>query len=349
MCRTCAHAQSSELPALESYYDTAYKISLSSDEHDQLYEVVDGREMFRTDKQRDLVCAFIDLAPGMTILDYGAAKAMTLRKICEVRPGLRPHVFDVSSAYAAHWQGWLAPNDCAIYELPSRWWQSFDLVTAHFVLEHVADPLMTLRHIKSVLKPGGRLFMSVPNVVANTGDLLVADHINHFTPNSLRVALDKAGFELEVRDDRAYRGAFLVVARARAESPASRDRNVAADPREIQSLIKIAEFWTAASARIEESACTHAGKPCAIYGAGFYGSFIATRLGPDANIACFIDRNPHVRTQPHLGRRVVAPENLPPDVSVVYAGLNPAHARLILSDVKEWRGRELELVFLSDD
>ena len=349
VCRNCAHAQSSELQNLEGYYDTDYHISLSSDDHDQIYEIVEKREVFRTDKQCELVRSFVELAPTMTVLDYGAGKATTLRKICSERNGLRPHVFDVSRSYAAHWQGWIESADCATYELPSKWSQHFDVVTAHFVLEHVAEPLDILRQIKGVLKPGGQLFMSVPNIFANTGDLLVADHINHFTPNSLRVALAKTGFEIEVYEDDTYRGAFVVVARAREESTIELDGGGAARPEEIRPLIVIADFWTDASARIARAARMHTGERCVIYGAGFYGSFIATRLEADAEIACFVDRNPYVRSQPHMGRPVVAPEDLPPDVSVVYAGLNPAHARSILADVEEWRGRKLEMVFLSDD
>jgi 2-polyprenyl-3-methyl-5-hydroxy-6-metoxy-1,4-benzoquinol methylase len=348
VCRTCAHAQSSELRNLEKYYDTDYKISLSSNDHDQLYEIVDGRNVFRTDKQCDLVRALVELAPGMMILDYGAAKAATLRKICNAQPGLRPHVFDVSNAYAAHWKGWLEPGDCATYELPSEWSKRFDVVTAHFVLEHVTEPLTILRKLKGVLKRGGRLFMSVPNVLANTGDLLVADHINHFTPNSLRVVLAKTGFEIEVFEDDAFRGAFVVVARAGETRSIECDGGVAATPEEIRSLLAIADLWTEASSRIVHSARTHTGKRCAIYGAGFYGSFIATRLAAGAEIVCFVDRNPHVRCRPHFGLPVVAPEDLPPDVSVVYAGLNPAQARSILSHVKEWRERKLETVFLGD-
>ncbi len=349
ICLTCGHVQCSELDELDSYYDTDYQISLSSNDHDQLYEVVDGRKVFRTEKQCDLVCSFVKLTSGMAILDYGAAKAATLRKICNARAGLRPHVFDVSNSYAAHWQGWLEPAACATYELPSEWSQRFDVVTAHFVLEHVAEPLAILRQIKGVLKPGGRLFMSVPNVLANIGDLLVADHINHFTPNSLRVALAKTGFEIEVCEDGAFRGAFVVVARAREENSIELDGGATSDPEEIRSLIAIADFWTDASARIARAARMHTGERCAIYGAGFYGSFITTRLEADTEIACFVDRNPHLLCRPHFGRPVVAPENLPLDVSVVYVGLNPAHARSILSDVKEWRGRELEMVFLGDD
>jgi len=39
----------------------------------------------------------------------------------------------------------------------------FDVVTAFEVLEHLADPVATLRSMLSVLRPGGQLFVTVPN------------------------------------------------------------------------------------------------------------------------------------------------------------------------------------------
>lgn len=41
--------------------------------------------------------------------------------------------------------------------------QSYDLVEAGFVLEHVDDPELLLRRIHGFLRPGGRVFIAVPN------------------------------------------------------------------------------------------------------------------------------------------------------------------------------------------
>ena len=51
ICDVCAHVQSPEPPDLAAYYDTNYKISLDSEEHDQLYEMRDGAPVYRTDRQ----------------------------------------------------------------------------------------------------------------------------------------------------------------------------------------------------------------------------------------------------------------------------------------------------------
>ena len=41
---------------------------------------------------------------------------------------------------------------------------SVDILTAHFVMEHLSNPDATFRYWKRVLKPGGRLHIAVPNI-----------------------------------------------------------------------------------------------------------------------------------------------------------------------------------------
>jgi methionine biosynthesis protein MetW len=92
--------------------------------------------------------------------------------------------------------------------------QSFDLVLCIEVLEHLFSPQLAAREIARVLRPGGRLVASTPNVAywrlrANLlfglwnpiGDELAVQqpwrdpHIRFFTPTTLKRMLDMAGFD----------------------------------------------------------------------------------------------------------------------------------------------------------
>jgi hypothetical protein len=47
-----------------------------------------------------------------------------------------------------------------------------------------------------------------------------------------------------------------------------------------------------------------------------------------------------------LGLPVYSPADLPEDIEVIFAGLNPANARAALTDVPEWKDRSIKIVFL---
>jgi SAM-dependent methyltransferase len=341
VCDRCGHAQSPELPDVRRFYDTEYRISLASEEHDQLVTLGDGRNVFRTDFQAEAALSMAAPPQGAQVLDYGAAKASTLRKIMSTRPDITPYVFDVSQDYRGHWNGWIAPGHQAIYRLPDGWEQTFDLITAHFVLEHVADPLGMLRTVAGLLKPEGKLFLSVPDALGNPGDLMVIDHLNHFVAGSLRTAFARAGLEVLELDAATFAGALIVAAR-RAPDPRPPIRDVDA----IERTRAAAAGWARSTERIHAAAARHRGSPAAIYGAGFYGSWIATLLGDNPDLRCFLDRNPHAQDDIHIGLPVLAPDAAPDEIEVVYAGLNPLKARAILASVPTLTDRTI--IWLDD-
>lgn len=90
-------------------------------------------------------------------------------------------------------------------ELPP---ESFDGITFFDVLEHVHDPVGDLRKAFSLLRPGGMVFVKAPNIEALQAGLFgkwwygldVPRHLFHFSPRSLRRALEVTGFRpIEVR------------------------------------------------------------------------------------------------------------------------------------------------------
>jgi SAM-dependent methyltransferase len=345
VCETCGHAQSPDLTDLATYYDTDYKINLASEDCDHLYDTVDGVPVFRADHQARLVRETCAPRPGARILDYGAAKAATLRLLLAEVPGAEGHVFDVSRDYQDSWRDWIPSERQAVYQLPAQWAGSFDLVTSHFVLEHVAEPLRMLRDLARMLKPDGKIFLLVPDAIANPGDLVVVDHVNHFTESSLTAALARAGLKLDRLERGAYRGAYVVVASLATGEVTATDRTLLA--RELAELAGIAALWRDVRKIVDAEAATLASRKLAIYGAGFYGTFIAAALENRIRPTCFLDRNPHAQKAPHLGLAVLDPAALPADVDAVFAGLNPRIARDVLERWKRDIGRpDLQMIYL---
>jgi 2-polyprenyl-3-methyl-5-hydroxy-6-metoxy-1,4-benzoquinol methylase len=90
----------------------------------------------------------------------------------------------------------------ALKDLPDA---AFDIVTLWHVLEHVYDLHGTLQHLHRVLKPGGHLFIAVPNYTsddaAHYGGCWAAwdvpRHLYHFSPHSMKMLLEKHGFRMQ--------------------------------------------------------------------------------------------------------------------------------------------------------
>jgi predicted SAM-dependent methyltransferase len=82
---------------------------------------------------------------------------------------------------------------------------SFDAVTLNHVIEHLHDPVRTLRICRRILRPGGMLWLATPNLGslghARFGPawrgLEPPRHLVLFTVEAARRALNSAGFERE--------------------------------------------------------------------------------------------------------------------------------------------------------
>jgi 2-polyprenyl-3-methyl-5-hydroxy-6-metoxy-1,4-benzoquinol methylase len=79
---------------------------------------------------------------------------------------------------------------------------AFDAVTLNHVVEHLPDPIATLRECARVLKKGGNLVLATPNIASLSHKIYKNDwrglepprHLHIFSPAAMRKALELAGF-----------------------------------------------------------------------------------------------------------------------------------------------------------
>ncbi|HVM89463.1 MAG TPA: class I SAM-dependent methyltransferase [Puia sp.] len=81
---------------------------------------------------------------------------------------------------------------------------SFDVITMWHVLEHVHDLHGYLEQLKNILRPGGRIFIAVPNYACYDASFYknfwaaydVPRHLYHFSPEAMFQLLHKHGLKL---------------------------------------------------------------------------------------------------------------------------------------------------------
>ena len=89
-----------------------------------------------------------------------------------------------------------------LYRLPA---QTFDAITMWHVLEHVHELHAYIGQLKKILKPGGNLFIAVPNYTSYDAGVYkeywaaydVPRHLYHFSPQSMKKLLSSHGMKLE--------------------------------------------------------------------------------------------------------------------------------------------------------
>ena len=81
---------------------------------------------------------------------------------------------------------------------------SFDAITLWHVLEHVHQLHDYIKRLKELLKPGGKIFIAVPNYESTDSSIYnsywaaydVPRHLYHFTPKSIQVLVEQHGLKL---------------------------------------------------------------------------------------------------------------------------------------------------------
>lgn len=177
------------------------------------------------DEELRQLCA----VPGGKLLDVGCGSGLWLASMREHGWEVAGVDFDAAAVSAGTRQGLsLCAGSLEAQRYPDA---AFDAVMLNHVIEHTPDPVATLAECRRVLKPGGQFILYTPNVQSlghrmfgqHWRGLEPPRHLHLFSPESIRAALQQAGFtRTSVRTvNSAYIWRQSVALRARARDPGS--------------------------------------------------------------------------------------------------------------------------------
>lgn len=349
-CEVCGHLQTNELDNVEQYYAEEYSVNSSSEDEDQLYAVINGEPIYRADHQARILNHKVSFEPGSNVLDYGCAKAPTLKKILDQGVDVNAHLFDVTKRYVPFWERFPVGTKWAVSKVDSDWVGKMDVVLSFYALEHVVDLKLGMENITQLMRAGGVFYFIVPNVYKNVADFIVADHVNHFSRSSLLRLMQESGFVNVDVDDTSHDAAFVVsgeyVGTSNRESAQVSELTKTLIAIDHQSVKEMSDYWSEIIGKIHTFEESIGDGELAIYGAGFYGNFIASKLKAPEKIKCFIDRNEHLQGASMRGVEVLSPVALPASVTAVLVGVNPAGARNAIKEIGVWGDKKLDIFYL---
>jgi 2-polyprenyl-3-methyl-5-hydroxy-6-metoxy-1,4-benzoquinol methylase len=341
ICANCGHVMSDAggLDDVAGYYGAEYDSLLDSPESDDLYDLdVLGQPIYRSQIQLDNLVRLANLPPKGRVLDFGCGKGAFLGRFARQYPGWELAGADVSERYrpfAEPVTGVERGHGKAAgpAQAPPG---PFDLVTMFFVAEHLVEPAATLARVASWLAPGGLLCLTVPNVMINTIDAFLGDHLSHFSAPSLAALMHRVGLRPLVLSEHHQLGQITLMAAPDSAVTARPAVNLGGDlvAAYTGAIRAGVAHWAECGARV---AAFLAQRPSghgtlAVYGAGVFGSYLALSADPALeSIACFLDQSPFKIGTTHMGRPVLHPRDIPSTISDVLVGLNPARAREILA------------------
>jgi SAM-dependent methyltransferase len=180
-------------------YDAAYYRGEGADSFVQYTEEMANPDTIRAYEWRGITRAVRSLCNSSEVkwLDFGCGLGGLVRYA--LAHGF-PNVYGYDQGWGADWareHGIPLLDDGQLREQA----ESFDVVTAIEVVEHIPGPLAPMGQIASLLKPGGVLFLTTGNAAAfrdsfTTWKYVHPDiHVAYFEPRTLSEAFRRVGLE----------------------------------------------------------------------------------------------------------------------------------------------------------
>lgn len=199
----------------------------------------------------------------------------------------------------------------------------YDVVILVGVLEHLRDLGEAFRHLRTILNPGGQLYVEVPDATAFADwsnapfQDFSTEHINFFAPVSLDNLMLVHGFR-RVFSEQNHREQSWKTVMSNVSAAYRKVDAVPAGPLTFDAATAAGLERYIAACRAEDAtlhakvaALAASGRPVLVWGVGTHTSrLMATSRLAEANIVAFIESNARYHGKTLHGRPILPPEAL---------------------------------------
>lgn len=307
----------------------AYEIYHLSDGAEQvIFAAGSGEASPRSHLLVDFVAKTIALPPKGKLIDIGCGNGAALAGFSKILPQWALYGNELSDRVLPALEK--IPNFVALYTvddvkaIPGR----YDLVSMIHSLEHMPAPLSTVTAATRLLEDRGSVFIEVPDIETSPFDLVVADHLSHFSLDTLRYLASRAGLTAAAATTSVLGKEITFIGRS-GHAPLPRPaaaagfRTARATMSWLQSVIDRARDLSKEG-------------PFGIFGTSISGMWLYGALG--GRIDFFVDEDRSRIGRDYEGKPILAPQDAPAG-STVYVPLTPAVSTKVVARLAGQRAR----------
>jgi 2-polyprenyl-3-methyl-5-hydroxy-6-metoxy-1,4-benzoquinol methylase len=273
-----------------------------------------GKAFARSERVLEYVKIKISLSSVGRYLDFGCGNGEALRSFARLLPRWALVGTELNNRYKRDIEN--ISKNASFYACPlSKIKGTFDLITMFHVLEHVINPINLLREIKSKLSSKGRLVIDIPDYCQNPFDLFITDHCSHFTLETCRDILLKAGFEMIHINTHLIQKELVIIAKVAKKGKNGRDR--AKTNAKITSYNSVIERIEWAKAFLEEAKKISLRNRFGVFGTSIIATWLQGKVG--GRVKFFVDEDPSRYGKKYMNLPVYHPQNVPKGSNVFLA------------------------------
>ena len=202
-CATLLMNPRAPVEMLHEFYERSENYAFWNEHIFPASEDTRRERIFRPRVERLLgLCSSLGVSEG-TMLEAGAGFGTFAALVAEMSAFERVIALEPTPSLAESCRGRGVETVEAPFESNGLAESSIDVIAAFEVLEHLFSPEEFVREAGRLLRPGGLVVISVPNiagfdtlVLGKEANAIDHEHVNYFNPASLGALLERFGFEV---------------------------------------------------------------------------------------------------------------------------------------------------------